>query len=311
MQMKLILLVGPPGSGKSTYRNNLGNEYYSVSQDEQGKEGHMKVFNLALSLKEDIVVDRMHFDKKQRNRYLDPARKAGYEIEIVVFHVPRQICFDRIMERENHPTINGKKVIENSDKTEGFYFFDETEKAKQANSALDTFFTKYERVEDTEADKVTRLGWEWYHGRPQPKAIILDIDGTMANIDHRLHYMKQPKKNWAGFFADISKDSVNEWCRQIACRFQDNYEIIMCSGRGDNLRKETEYWLSKHQIPHDHLLMRHRQDHRADYIIKEIIYEFEIKPKFDVLFTVDDRKQVVDIWRKHGLVCLACHEGDF
>ena len=57
--------------------------------------------------------------------------------------------------------------------------------------------------------------------------------------------------------------------------------------------------------------MRKDYDNRQDAVIKEEIYKLHIQPKFNVLFCVDDRKQVVDMWRRIGLICLQCAEGEF
>lgn len=315
--MKLVMLVGPAGSGKSTYCRDLSATGYNrISQDDQGKAGHMEYFNICIENGAPVVIDRMNFDKKQRNRYIEPARAAGYTIEIVVFHVPRQVCFERMMARENHPTINGITGRQVPGNESALSEFKETileEKAKQANSALDTFFTKYERVEDTEADTVIRLG----HGNiSNPSAIICDLDGTLCNIDHRLHHVKHEIKKhnrWDLFNKEIPNDGLNKWCDEILTAFNSctkNY-VVLCSGRVDSSRKDTEKWLQKHCIYYENLFMRHRSDFRQDYIIKEIILDFEILTRYNVLFAIDDRKQVVDMWRRRGIVCLACAEGDF
>lgn len=313
----LILLVGPPGSGKSSYCNQL-KDFVRVSQDDQGKKGHMEVFNQALVEGKDIIVDRMNFSKEQRNRFLLPAKKAGYTTEIIVHHVPRDICFDRMMEREGHPTINGaaawkgvgtgtrseelnNQILENV----------KIEKARQANSALDTFFSKYERVSDLEADTVVRLGWNNPEIKCKTKAIGIDLDGTMCNIDHRLHYVKGEKKRWGDFFREIPNDTVNEWCRQLVWAMQEDHQIVYCSGRPDNTRRDSEDWLRRHGVGADFLYMRQRNDFRQDDIVKEIILEFELKPRYDILMVVDDRQQVVNMWRKHGITCLQCAPGDF
>ena len=57
--------------------------------------------------------------------------------------------------------------------------------------------------------------------------------------------------------------------------------------------------------------MRQRDDFRPDNIVKEMILDFEILTRYTPYFMIDDRKQVVDMWRKRGYTCLACAEGDF
>lgn len=308
--MKLIVLVGPPGSGKSSYCDAI-RKYDNtqlltrISQDDRGK-AHLIDFHDAIKKGEDIIIDRMGFSKEQRNRYIKPAKEAGYHLEIVVFHVPRQVCFDRMMKRENHPTINGKMLIDGAHE-----IISPGHKTHQANSALDTFFTKYERVEDNEADKVTRFG----HDGPKTTAIICDLDGTLCNIDHRLKHVKNENKKlnrWDLFNKEIPNDSLNEWCNKLINRMGSSvYDIVLCSGRVDSSRQDTEKWLTRFNVQYDHLLMRHRSDFRTDYIIKEIILDFEILTRYNVLFAIDDRKQVVDMWRRRGIVCLACADGDF
>jgi hypothetical protein len=57
--------------------------------------------------------------------------------------------------------------------------------------------------------------------------------------------------------------------------------------------------------------MRAEGDTRKDSIIKEEIYRAEIENKYNVLFVLDDRNQVVELWRRLGLTCLQVAEGNF
>jgi len=142
------------------------------------------------------------------------------------------------------------------------------------------------------------------------KAIIVDLDGTLCNVDHRLHFVRDKRKNWRKFFLELVNDSVNEWCHEIMKRFSD-YEILLVSGRPEDYRDITESWLKEKEITYKSLHMRKANDFRKDDIIKTEIYNNFIKDNYDVLFTIDDRKQVVDMWRSLGLVCLQCSEGNF
>lgn len=66
---RLVLLVGPPGSGKSTYSlSQVENGLLRINQDDQGKEEHLVLFNQALEQNKDIIVDRMNFSKEQKRK---------------------------------------------------------------------------------------------------------------------------------------------------------------------------------------------------------------------------------------------------
>jgi len=57
--------------------------------------------------------------------------------------------------------------------------------------------------------------------------------------------------------------------------------------------------------------MRATGDNRKDSIVKKEIYEGIIKPVFDVKFVLDDRNQVVEMWRSLGLTVLQVADGNF
>ena len=108
----LILLVGPPGCGKSYYcKNWLEGYYFRISQDEMGKKEHLEEFKKALDREEPrIVIDRMNFNVAQRARYAAPAFVAGYVVIALVFDYNEEGCYQRICQRENHPTLQADKA---------------------------------------------------------------------------------------------------------------------------------------------------------------------------------------------------------
>ena len=158
-----------------------------------------------------------------------------------------------------------------------------------------------------------------YGSTKKKEAVIIDLDGTLADIEHRRHFMSQKPKDWKSFYAAIPDDFPNAWCLRLMHHLSSTalsagsraLEIIIMSGRPLDYYNETVDWLAKHRVPYDRLIMRNTGDFRKDSIVKQELYEKHVKEKYRVLFCVDDRKQVVDMWREIGLVCLQCEEGNF
>ena len=148
--------------------------------------------------------------------------------------------------------------------------------------------------------------------------IICDLDGTLANCEHRVHHVQGKPKNWDAFYAGVRDDGVNYPILSILDKFLcyegATHKIIFCSGRPERCREDTVWWLR--EVAHiwdekyTQLLMRKDGDFRQDNIIKQEILDTQID-KDRVLFVLDDRKQVVDMWRRNGLMCLQVAEGDF
>lgn len=108
-QKELVLLVGLPGSGKTTYcRTHLPN-HFRISQDDHGKEAHKILFEDALNKHEKIVIDRLNHRKDQRELYISKAKEQNYAINIVWLKSDKELCERRILNRTDHPTIDPKK----------------------------------------------------------------------------------------------------------------------------------------------------------------------------------------------------------
>ena len=150
--------------------------------------------------------------------------------------------------------------------------------------------------------------------------IVCDLDGTLCNIDHRLHFVQVAqgeRKDWDSFFNGVPNDTVNEPVLEVLERFQfEDFKIIFSSGRPERCRLDTIEWLYKHTNLFEDtkagetLYMRQDGDFRRDDIVKQEILDKYID-KDRVLFVLDDRDQVVDMWRRNGLTCFQVAEGDF
>lgn len=138
------------------------------------------------------------------------------------------------------------------------------------------------------------------------QAIIVDLDGTLAVIGDRSPYDA----------AQCRLDTVNEVVRDIAVSWRQTNEphgqILVVSGRQELHRPQTELWLEDHRFPYAQLWMRQTGDNRKDALVKREIFERHIRRAYRVTFVLDDRTQVVNMWRRElHLVCLQVAEGDF
>jgi len=157
--------------------------------------------------------------------------------------------------------------------------------------------------------------------------IVCDLDGTLANCEHRVHHVQKAdgnglkrKPDWDAFYAGVREDEVNDAVYKVLAMFTSyegfRYDIIFCTGRPERCRADTEWWfrevlnMSTEAKYGFQMLMRADGDFRADYIVKQEILDKYI-PKDRVLFVLDDRQQVVDMWRRNGLTCFQVAEGKF
>jgi beta-phosphoglucomutase-like phosphatase (HAD superfamily) len=147
------------------------------------------------------------------------------------------------------------------------------------------------------------------------KIVIFDLDGTIALIDHRRHFVegkgsKATDEEWRCFFAACVDDKPNtpviETLRALRAQ---GYCIIILSGRSDEVDKETKTWLMDNEVPYDELHMRPEGNYEPDQIWKARFLR-----KFDpetILCVFDDRQKVVDMWRSKGITCFQVAPGDF
>jgi hypothetical protein len=137
-------------------------------------------------------------------------------------------------------------------------------------------------------------------------AAIFDLDGTLAVIDHRLHHVRNGKRDWDSFFAGIGDDALAQPIARILDALVDDAAILLCSGRPEKCRAATVAWLEKHELAYDALYMRADGDHRPDHVVKSQILDGILADGFEPFVVIDDRQSVVDMWRERGLACLQC-----
>jgi hypothetical protein len=129
--------------------------------------------------------------------------------------------------------------------------------------------------------------------------VILDIDGVLADVRHRLHYLAARPKNWEGFFAAAKNDRVLEVGAEFATRAAATHEIVYLTGRPERLRAATQAWLDQQQLPTGRLVMRAEGDRRPSAVVK--LHELRrLRRESTVELLVDDDPSVIDAARSAG-----------
>lgn len=149
--------------------------------------------------------------------------------------------------------------------------------------------------------------------------IIVDIDGTLANVEHRRHHVARPadapdswNPDWKAFAAAMMDDEpVWPVVALVRILHTAGCRILLCSGRNAEDVYTTMVWLDEHKIPHHELFVRKHGDSRPDHEVKIEMLDTLRDRGYDPQIVIDDRNSVVKMWREQGLTCLQAAEGDF
>jgi hypothetical protein len=140
--------------------------------------------------------------------------------------------------------------------------------------------------------------------------VIFDIDGTLADVSERLHHIKKKPRDWDAFFRGIPQDkAIRSMVRLCNILYASGIKILLCTGRREKDRAETVKWLAQQGVNYHELILRPDGDRRSDVIVKREMLAGLDRSK--ILFVVEDRSGVVEMWRSEGLVCLQCAPGEF
>jgi len=280
---KVIILVGLPASGKSKFANELllsePGRWVRTNKDLLREMAHASYWSpgnekLILEIRDAIILMALESGK---NVIIDDTN-FGRHID----HIKELVKGQAIVEINNSFL---QVPVEECIKRD----------LKRLNSVgkdvIMQMYNKYVRVPIPSPEYNPEL----------PDGVIVDMDGTLALLNGRNPY-------------DASRcesDLPNQPVLDTVHKWQSSLNIIVASGRTDNYQPQTEKWLQKYGVNYTNIYMRKTGDQRKDSIIKEEIYRQNIEGKYNIRFVLDDRQQVVDMWRSLGLTVFQVAEGDF
>jgi predicted kinase len=282
---------GLPGSGKSTWSKNVCTHlkgYLRVNKDEirldlqedWSSELEKRVITIrnsaivsALKSGMSVISDDCNLALKHEKVLRAIAQQCGAEFEVndSFLKVPIEECIKRDALREGKSRV-GEKVI---------------------RDMYDQFLKPREPKIEPYIDDPTL-----------PEAIICDLDGTVCLMAGKRGPFDYTKCN-----GDLPNKPVIEVVRAMS---SCGYSIIYMSGREDSCMEMTRQWLRDNNCPSPTgLFMRKSGDYRKDALVKGELLEQHVRGRFNVLFCLDDRQQVVDFYRSLGLTVFQVAPGKF
>jgi FMN phosphatase YigB (HAD superfamily) len=131
------------------------------------------------------------------------------------------------------------------------------------------------------------------------KAVIFDLDGTLADTDDP---NARHKENHEGFRSHArGADAIPDMVEKVRKEKNKGHDVVILTARSAHYRKDTKTWLNEHGIPYDALLMRHIDDDRKDKVVKKDLLKGDVLPNFKVKKAYDDKKKNVKMFRKEGI----------
>jgi predicted kinase len=294
VMQKILILRGIPASGKSTFakqylidhpefrrinRDALREMHNGYIQNEDNEKFIKKLRDLiimeTLLAGNSVIVDDTNISPKNENRITDISREYTNKTgkKVEIETMLFDITLDEAIKRDSERERPvGHKQI--------------TKMHNTLNGIREDRGPNYKPQDTT-----------------LPSCIICDLDGTLAILNGRSPFNA----------SECEKDLLNEPIAHILATYMKlGDKIILLSGRMDEHKDQTIAWLEKYKIDYDQLIMRKTGDMRKDAIVKKEIVDENIWGKYFIRFTLDDRNQVVDMWRHEvGVACLQVNYGNF
>jgi predicted kinase len=275
--MKILMLRGLQGSGKSTFCNNLtktDKNWLRVNRDSIRKDFFGGIWsrdrektvvaiekNMVKTMIENgfsVVIDDTNVSAHNQNLWKEFAREYSATFETKIMDTSIEECIHRDSLRTGSERI-GQAII--------------------CKTAL---------FNDL-------INW---NNKP---ILIVDLDGTIADGSHREQYLLPEKKNWNMYFSLMSKDSPIEKNIAIVKELAKTHTICVVTGRPDTYQYDTIDWIRKiAKLEFDYIFMRSSNDRRPDYVVKgEIVSHIPIT---NIATTaIDDKESVIEAYKKLGI----------
>ena len=278
----------------------------------------------ALHLGKSIAIDNTNLTDGARRKWFDLAMSFGIQAEQVEVDTTVATCVERDSKREGRARV-GRALIERNALFHGFIDWADAAQYSRDFIIVDMDGTladcslrrtyldipcPYTSCQNP-ACKTKGTGLSLYEPHP---TFELDESSKCTTCGCKMPWKRKDHKK---FYEGVENDPPIQPILKLVAFLHDIYDIIIVSGRPLDLAgRGTEEWLEKNlrdgwvgALPIKHLFMRNQGDFRPDFEVKQEI--LDLLPKDRIKYVLDDRDQVVEMWRRNGLTCLQVADGKF
>lgn len=128
---------------------------------------------------------------------------------------------------------------------------------------------------------------------------VIDIDGVVADVRHRLHLIQGKPRRWDEFFAAAGGDAPLADGVALVLELAADHDVRWLTGRPERTRRLTVTWLAAQGLPAEPLLMRPDRDFRPARLTKRDELR-KLRPAHEIAIVVDDDPDVIEMLAADG-----------
>jgi hypothetical protein len=155
-----------------------------------------------------------------------------------------------------------------------------------------------------------RAHWWWREEPCAPsRAVIVDIDGVLADAQGRQHLLRGELHDWNAFFDASGSDPVFQEVHTLLTLLDPSLLVLLVTARPVRVRSVTLEWLGRHELRYDLLAMRPAGEFAPAADVKRDVLGELREDSFSLELAIEDDPSIKDMYDDEGVPCLYLHSG--